>query len=672
MKQNKNRPVKPELLAPAGSLESFNAAIEAGADAVYLGVSEMNARLRARNFSIKNLSYLVNQARNQQVKIYVTVNTLVKQEEIKSVLDLLYQLQQIRIDAMIVQDLGLAYIARTYFPDLTLHASTQMVIHNSLGLQAAEKLGIKRAVLSRELSLDEINRIKQESPLELEVFIHGALCYSISGLCLASSFIGGWSGNRGRCTQVCRRKFNSEKNTGFYFSPKDFWAVDHIQDLSEIGISSFKIEGRMKRAEYVYNVVSAYRKLLDGKADLEEVKADLLLDMGREKTSFFLKSPETDDIIVSSRPSGTGLLAGKILITDGQSIEIESDLKIQPGDSLRVQNREGDDGVSFTVDSVTFNASNQVISSRTLPIVGLNDQVFLISHKQNKNTHWNKFDENVKATRYQTRYPKAQKILKSLDKLKSSSISEDQLFVKIDNPGWLNILKSINPDFLIISGNCDFFTDLFRNRKQLNYWKNKLVPEFPPFIPETELKMYQKLVSELSDFGVQNWMSSHYSHKLLFPEGDCVFSGSLVWITNQASQLQLIDSGYQGFIYSLEDDLLNIKAMSNANGIMPVYGYIPLFISRIKPPVESSRVEDSKGLGFVVKEHNGLFYTLNDQPACLFHRREKLNGLGMGRFLIDFSFVEPSRKTCKSIFYDYEKGQKTQGTTLFNHKSGFK
>lgn len=193
MKQIINKTLKPELLAPAGSLESFNAAIEAGADAIYLGVGEMNARLRARNFSVKNLSYLVNQAKKNQVKIYVTVNTLVKQDELTSVLNLLFQFQQLKVDAIIVQDLGIVHLARTYFPDLTMHASTQMVIHNSVGLQAACDLGIKRAVLSRELTFDEIKRIKQNSPIELEVFIHGALCYSVSGLCLASSYIGGWS-----------------------------------------------------------------------------------------------------------------------------------------------------------------------------------------------------------------------------------------------------------------------------------------------------------------------------------------------------------------------------------------------------------------------------------------------------------------------------------------------
>ncbi|MBU2646440.1 U32 family peptidase, partial [bacterium] len=235
----------PELLAPAGSLESFNAALEAGADAVYLGVGALNARLRARNFTMDSLAHLLGRAKNSQVRIYVTLNTLVKQEELKSVLDMLYQLQQLEVDAVIVQDLGLAYLAHRYFPALTLHASTQMVIHNRMGLDAMGQLGIKRAVLSRELSFAEVERLQQDTPVELEVFIHGALCYAISGLCLASSFIGGWSGNRGRCTQVCRRKFSSQQDEGYAFSPGDLWAVDHIADFSRIGISSLKIEGRM-------------------------------------------------------------------------------------------------------------------------------------------------------------------------------------------------------------------------------------------------------------------------------------------------------------------------------------------------------------------------------------------------------------------------------------------
>ena len=664
--------VKPELLAPAGSLESFNAAIEAGADAVYLGVGELNARLRAKNFSIKTLSFLVNQAVKHQVKLYVTVNTLVKQEELLSVLNLLHQLDQLKIDAIIVQDLGLIYLARRHFPNLTLHASTQMVIHNSLGMLAAEKLGIKRVVLSRELTFDEITQIREKTDLELEVFIHGALCYSISGLCLASSCLGGWSGNRGRCTQVCRRKFRDEKESGFYFSPRDFWAVDHIQNLTKHGISCFKIEGRMKHAEYVFKVVSAYRRLLDGHTDADSIREELTMDTGREKTSFFLASTDQSDIIVTDRPSGTGLYIGKVIDIRKNSFGLESERKLNPGDRLRIQNPEGDEGKTLTVEKVHESESRQILTFASPPQIKKRDHVFLLANKQEKNKKWGKYDSELKATPFQQTYPKIQKALKSLKIKQDNNNPKDKLFIKIDHHDWLNMIKEIDPDFLIISGDYWFFNELLESPKRIRYWKQKLVIEFPPFIPETELTNYQELVSRLSAFGIHHWMSSHYSHKWLFPDEDSVFADTTVWTTNPATQKQLHQGKYQSFTYSLEDDLLNIKTMINPNGIMPVFGYIPLFISRIFPTTESERLEDNKGIGFIVKGNNGLSYTLDEQPLCLFHRREKLQGLGIKNYLIDLSFVYPSRKTIKTLFHDFRQGHKTQGTILFNHKSGFK
>ena len=196
---------KIELLAPAGSTESFLAAIDGGADAIYCGTSLLNARMRAKNFTIPQLSYLVPYAHSRGVKIYITMNTLVKNGELESIFDLLYQLSQLEVDAIIVQDIGLIEIAKNYFPSLSIHASTQMAIHNLDGVEVAEKLGMERVILARELTIDEIGYITRRSNIEVEIFVHGALCYSISGICLASSYLGGMSGNRGKCTQVCRR-----------------------------------------------------------------------------------------------------------------------------------------------------------------------------------------------------------------------------------------------------------------------------------------------------------------------------------------------------------------------------------------------------------------------------------------------------------------------------------
>lgn len=662
----------PELLAPAGSIESFNAAIEAGADAIYLGVGELNARLRARNFTMKSLSYLVAQAREEKVKIYVTLNTLVKQEELKAVLDLLYQLKQIQVDAIIVQDLGLAYLARKHFPELTLHASTQMAIHNSVGLQAAQQIGIKRAVLSRELTLDEIQQLQKTSEIELEVFIHGALCYSISGLCLASSYLGGWSGNRGRCTQVCRRKFSSQQQAGHFFSPKDLWAIDYLAKFAETGICSLKIEGRMKSAEYVYSVVSAYRKLLDGKATPEQIKSDLSLDLGREKTSFYLGGKNNGKIIVTDRPSGTGINIGQIISVSKRVLEIETDQKIKPGDRLRVQNFEGDEGVPLVVKDISNKQTKVFITAKEEIIAKKGDSLFLISSKQNKKSQWGQTRQGITPVRFHKQYPKTQKALQAIRPKNDPELKSEAVFTKIDNPDWFNILKSYSFDYVILSGGQSMHDQAVQLKKQLNFWKNRLIIQFPPFIPESELNTYQALVAGYQEAGIFNWMSSHFSQHLLFPKGDHIFADTSVWTTNLASQKILFDQGYKGFSYSIEDDILNLKATGNNSGIMPLFGYIPLFISRVPPATRDQGILDDKGQGFMLQQVEDLTYTNGELPFCLFHRREKLKQFGIHRFLIDFSWFHPSRKLFKTIMYDFQEQNKMQGTTLFNHKSGLK
>ena len=664
----------PELLAPAGSLESFNAALDAGADAIYLGVGELNARLRARNFTMDSLAHLVGIANSRQVKIFVTLNTLLKQGELRSVLDLLFQLQQLKIDAVIVQDLGLAHIAHTYFPKLTLHASPQMVIHNRIGLDAIRNLGIKRAVLSRELSIEEIRRLQRDSPVELEVFIHGALCYAISGLCLASSYLGGWSGNRGKCTQVCRRNFSSEHNSGYTFSPGDLWTVDHIAGLSEIGISSLKIEGRMKRAEYVYTVVAAYRKLLDGKVSVAETKAELLLDLGREKTDFFLNSPEQNGLIVSDRASGTGMPVGTLESVSEKSLRVLTEQGIRPGDRLRLQDKNGDERSVFTVEQVGTKKGIAEITAQAKIEGNLADQLYLISRKLNRSALWSrkKVDAEMTVKKYHKRYPNHQKVLSAFNVPESPVTATKKLYLKIDNPGWLSVLKSFKFDLLILAGNTSFHADIIKNAKQLNYWKDRLVVEFPPFISEAELESYRQLVSHYSKLGVQRWMSSHFSHTGLFPKGEMLIADSMVWTTNRASQDFLVTSGYDQFTYSLEDDLLNIKANTSVSGIMPIFGHIPLFISKIRPATQDFRIRTGKGQNFMIVEKDGLFYTISEQLVCLFHRQEKLQGFGINRFLIDFSFMDPSRKRFKTIVFELEAGRKLDNTSVFNHKAGLK
>ncbi|MFO0794175.1 MAG: U32 family peptidase [Candidatus Brocadiaceae bacterium] len=281
---------KPELLSPAGNMACFFAAIEHGADAVYFGLKNFSARAGAQNLTLDDASKAIAYARQSSVKVYVTLNTLIKTHELENVVDYLIALEELQPDAIIIQDLGLLYLLQTQFPHFNLHASTQMVIHNLAGVRQLEKMGFQRVVLARELSIEEIGQIRRNTSLEIEVFIHGALCYSYSGLCFFSSMLGGRSGNRGRCAQPCRMPYKtSQNNEGYLFSMKDLMTLPSLDELTRTGIHSFKIEGRMKSPEYVAVVTNTYRQAIDGKlVDLDEAIHRIKTVFSRETTHSYL------------------------------------------------------------------------------------------------------------------------------------------------------------------------------------------------------------------------------------------------------------------------------------------------------------------------------------------------------------------------------------------------
>ena len=255
--------MRAELLAPAGTYESLKAAVAAGADAVYAGGARFGARAYAENFTEEALLKAIDFCHLHGSKLYLTVNTLLKDAEIEELYDYLLPYYREGLDAVIVQDIGVLKYIREAFPGLDIHASTQMTLCGADGAKFLESLGASRIVTSRELSLEEINAIHRETSMEIESFVHGALCYCYSGQCLTSSLIGGRSGNRGRCAQPCRLPYQAEGREGFLLSPKDICTLEILPEILDAGVYSLKIEGRMKRAEYTAGVVRIYRKYLD-------------------------------------------------------------------------------------------------------------------------------------------------------------------------------------------------------------------------------------------------------------------------------------------------------------------------------------------------------------------------------------------------------------------------
>ena len=354
MTLQKNRP---ELLAPAGSLESFFAAMEKGADAVYAGLQDFSARARAKNFSLSQMERMLGYAHAHDRRIYITLNTLVKEQELPQLVDTLAALDAMRVDGVIVQDLAVARLVRNHFPAIPLHASTQMTIHNTAGVQMLAELGFQRAVLARELALDEIATIAAATPVEIETFVHGALCFSISGQCFFSSYLGGHSGNRGRCAQPCRRLYDHRGKQGHFFSTSDLSAIDMLPDLVRAGVKSLKIEGRMKSAEYVASVVEAYRLVLDApeqtlKDALPAAKEILKFSFGRTPTKGFLASQQPEDIANPWQKGGTGRYVGQIRSIKGKRLTFDTRDALLRGrpPAGTAQNRHGRPGLDGARD----------------------------------------------------------------------------------------------------------------------------------------------------------------------------------------------------------------------------------------------------------------------------------------------------------------------------------
>ena len=263
---------KIEILAPVGNEEALKSAVLSGADAVYFGMGNFNARRNAQNFTDEQIKNAIEYCHARGVKVHITLNTLIKDCELSELYDTIRKIANSGADAVIVQDLGVARLVREICPDLSIHASTQMSVGTLEGLYELKEMGFTRAVLPRELSLSEIKYLCAHSPIELEMFIHGALCMCVSGQCLMSAVLGSRSGNRGLCAQPCRLPFKAEKGTGHDLSLKDLSLIEHIPQLAELGICSFKIEGRMKRPEYVSAAVKACKKAAKGEYNFNDEK----------------------------------------------------------------------------------------------------------------------------------------------------------------------------------------------------------------------------------------------------------------------------------------------------------------------------------------------------------------------------------------------------------------
>ena len=426
-----------ELLAPAGSFAAFEAALEQGADAIYVGAPGFNARALSRDFTFAEIDSMIRQAHGQGVKLYIAMNSLVKEDELPAAIEALSCFQQMKADALILQDLGLFYLARIWFPDLVLHASTLMSVHNSLAAEELVRLGCERVVLARELTIDEMAEIYRKTGAQIEVFVHGAMCFSYSGLCMFSSLHGGKSSLRGQCVQPCRRhyswinqhartarqstKVNGLRRNGpstvfrkktagkgdasgkhgsasYPFSMNDLCGVDVLPELQKAGVGCLKIEGRLKSAQYVANTVAAYRLALDSlnESDEEQEKvlreAHRLLDaaMARKRSIGYMLSVKPAGAISPQFSGNSGLFLGKIsgarrqVVGRGKQRQLVQLLLAAPvseGDRLRLHDEKTGERSSFTLRFLTVDGHRRKNAGTGRKVeIGLPDQVKGMGH----------------------------------------------------------------------------------------------------------------------------------------------------------------------------------------------------------------------------------------------------------------------------------------------------
>jgi U32 family peptidase len=650
--------IKPELLLPAGNTETFSAAIEGGADAVYLGLKKFNARKRARNFTENDLINIISEAHRNKCKVYVTLNTLIKNNELSELVNYLSFLNQVVPDAVIVQDFATIALINKYFRNLKIHASTQMSSHNSAAAIFFKNAGIERIILSRELTASELKETAKNSILPVEVFVHGALCYSFSGQCLFSSYLGGNSANRGMCAQVCRRNFNYNNNKSALFSLKDFELIDYIPFYSEIGVASLKIEGRMKNAEYIYNTARAYRMAIDNHNDIENAKEILKFDFAREKTSWFM-GKKVDQAITNQ--SGTGIFAGKITALTKNSFTIPALIDINKGWQLRIRNNADTETDLTRVLNIDKQNNNYLVTCENQNL-NVGDEVYLAGTSSYTPKQ---IQRSASAYKVRSLTPQQTKVFTDkLIKLKPAP-KDKQFYLRISDPEFIRKINLHDYSAIFLKTTFANLEKIAENKINIHQ-KSKIKIELPAFISEKRLKSLGLILQKLHKNGFTGFVINHISQLEIIPKGSSVFSAESVYLLNDVSVSFAQSLGISEYCYPQESDYPNLLRGKDRNGIVPIYFHPALFYSRM--PVKSSKTfNDERGKKFVKRIENGFTIIADTAPVSFTHFAEKLYSKGFRKMLIDFSHeTEPAKLA--EIIKAIKSSSKIAGSNDFNFK----
>jgi len=717
-----------ELLAPAGSPEALDAAVAEGADAVYLGLKTFNARLRSANFTYARFEAALRALRSRGKKLYVTVNTVFEQREADRMYQFLRYLSNIGPDAIIVQDLGVLTMARSQFPGLRLHASTQMNVASGMGCNALSRQGVSRVVLARELRLAEIEAIRGETNVELEVFVHGALCVGASGLCLFSSFLGGKSANRGMCAQACRRLYKSgDTESGFYFSPADLQLLGNLGALAGTGVNSVKIEGRMKSAEYVGTVVSAYRLALDAIAEggeariagaLEDAGRILRGDFARGKTVFYHNHTADGgasggiDWLDPEQDGGTGIALGELLKVrgrDGERMGFVAGVNAAEavpaeGDSIRLHRRDDTARVSHKLratEPARESTPGGNVRGFWLSIpdgFDRGDRAYLIQTRGMSRRYRPVTSADARGSRgpghEQAPVPmvrvsaEAASGRRGAGKGRTSSertLFPEGLYVAVSRIEDLYVVQSSRPAKVLLRltrHSAHRLIHAGETGTALPFRPADMILSLDPFFPQDTAEALAEAIPELVDLGYSQFAANNLGHFPLFREVRSavrLIAGPWLYAFNSWALSFAASLGAEAFVSPFENNRQNLERTVGDDRrlrerfLVPVFAAPPLFHIRadLSRHYDFKAFSDSRDERFVLVGDPDGSMVFPEKPFSIIDKISFLQDAGFRRFLIDLSGVPVKKTDYKDLMRSVDRGIPLPDITRFNWKDGF-
>lgn len=686
--------VVPELLAPAGHLEALWAAIENGADAVYLGLKRWSARAHATNFTLNDLARILPYTRGRGVAVYTALNSALTASEVPAVLDVLQALSDLGVGAVIVQDPGLFFLCRRFFPSLKVHASTLASVHNSAGVRVLERLGARRVVLARELTIDEIQAIRRRTQAELEVFIHGALCYSLSGLCLASSFRGGHSGLQGRCVQPCRLHYSQGNKAGFFFSCNDFCALPRIPQLKKMGLAAFKIEGRMKDAEYIATVVRAYRHVMDAPDDrtreaVEQAREWLARAPARRLNEGFFGENPSAEILSPHRSGASGLWVATVQAFDLDGIRVSLRHPVRLGDRLRPESSQEKEAPPVVLEGIRSQNGAAIEESPHQGTVVLRirsplqatsgTRLFRIGRKPvSAAVLWRRITrESAAPLSFRARFDRLDALAETFTHgPKNPRRLYPALWIKIRSLADLGRAMMSPAEMVWLAATRENLEKMARRRLH-KAQMDRFGWALPPVLFEKETDYYRKAVAWYLSKGYRFWEINNWGHLDWFL-GDgkaALTAGSRMNIRNKAAMAALAEVGCRSVVLSLEITREELREILTdpvpSVPVVTVYGRPPLFLSRIHPPILDNRpVRTSRGESYMYRKEGPLAALYPDRPFSWFEKIPQLEAMGYRVFLIDLRDgpVPLEKGQWERVLSGYERRRDDPPYVLFNYE----